>query len=203
MAEEQAETQPKPRKRRQNKVVQLAPAPKRRKPTPTVDKEIKAEMKRLGYAVSPVNIDMFKLAIYQVVANKLNEANTLLRLVAPKSTVAGPAVTPLPGATMPQAPRRPMTLEAIDEMERQAAARQAEEPPHVGPKCQLCGRPAVAKNQKGMTVCQGHLPMIEGDHVQALANDMVRRHANRNTDEEVIRVDAGQIAAMAANPQEQ
>lgn len=166
------------------------------RPAP-LDKEIRAALKRLNYAVDSTNIEMFKIAAYQVVQQKLSEVANLLRSVAPVASfqpASGPAVASSPAG-------RPMTLENIDAMvNRLDAAVTAPAPQAVRNPCQWCGRPGIRKNSRGMWVCQGHLALaIEDDGNARLRQRLQQGFGN---DEEVIRVDAGTIARMSANEQE-
>lgn len=185
-----------PAKRTRKRKVEVAPpqTPKRRRNRqPVADKEIRAEMKRLGMAVNSDNIEMFKLATYQVVQAKLAEVARLLRLVAPQSqqTISIPTIFP----ATPQA-RQPLTLENIDRMAGPPTDAQPAGP--VKNPCQWCGRAGIAKNSRGMWVCQGHLPLAVEDDQKGLLRQSLARGFGAN--EEVIRVDAGTIQRAMANP---
>lgn len=174
-----------------------APNKRGKAPSP-VDKELRAAMKRLNYAVNPSNVEIFKLAAYQVVQAKLAEVTTLLRLLAPLTMGSHTPAVPS-GASAPAA--RPLTLENIDRMvgglDAVNAAPLAQ--PIKNP-CQWCGRPGIRKNTRGMWVCQGHLALaVEDDQATLLRNRLAQGFGQNG--EEMIHVDAGTIQRAMQNEQ--
>ena len=174
-------------------------------PTSALDKELRSAMKRLGIAVSPANIEIFKLAAYQVVEAKLSEVAQLLRLLAPTNFEVRNSkfeMAPTPPA------RQAMTLENIDRMvaRMDGAANSNFEIansklPNPNP-CQWCGRPGVYKNSRGMWVCVGHRPLAVPDDQGDLLRAKLKQGFGGG-DEEVIRVDAGTIQRAMAEGREE
>lgn len=152
-------------------------------------------------AVNIENIEIFKLAAFQVIQSKLGEVAQLLRLVAKEPEWPGFNTPSRAVATPPAA--RPMTLENIDQMVRTMDAQATPQAPAqaapVKNPCQWCGRPGVYQNSRKMWVCQGHLAMAKEDDGAALMRQRLANLANNN--EEVIRVDAGTIQAAMQNGQ--
>lgn len=161
------------------------------------DRELLKTFTRLSRATSGMGDsagEMLKAAALQIVAKKLDEVTALLRSIglSPSSTQSAS-----PSLASPSRPDPLATLEALEA--KRFGANGAEPTVYPGVTCQICGRPAVYKTKRSMTLCITHRAQGIADDRDDGVRAMVQKgFGNPAAQEEVIEVPAGTIAAAIA-----